>query len=179
MIKTIAFIGAAALILAGAADAKTLVAYYSRSGNTATVANIIKNATDADIFEITTQDPNHYPAEYRPATEVAQAEITKGEFPNIAATPDMTQYDTIFVGTPCWWGTMAGPVHTFLATADLSGKTVVPFNTHEGSGAGTVHIDIEKLTPNSEHKSGIAIRGSAAADSAVDVNNWLSEIGMK
>ncbi|MDE5615412.1 MAG: NAD(P)H-dependent oxidoreductase [Alphaproteobacteria bacterium] len=167
-------------LLAGvaSADAKTLVAYYSRSGNTGTVAEIIKNATGADIFEITTLDANHYPAEYRPATEVAKAEIENGEYPAIASVPDMTQYDTVFVGTPCWWGTMAGPVHTFLTTADLSGKTVVPFNTHEGSGAGTVHADIEKLTPNSAHKTGIAIRGSVAADAGGTVGNWLTEIGL-
>jgi len=164
---------------APAANAKSLVAYYSRSGNTQAVAEIIKKATEADIFEIQTADPNHYPAEYEAATKAAQTEKDSGNYPAITAAPDMTQYDTVFVGTPCWWGTMAGPVHTFLTTTDLSGKTVVPFNTHEGSGAGTVHIDIEQLTPNSTHKTGIAIRGSAARDAAGDVDKWLAEIGLK
>ncbi len=172
---------ACALMSAGvmAADAKSLVTYYSRSGNTRAVAEIIKNATDADIFEIQTSDPNHYPAEYSAAVTAAEAEKNSGKYPAIAATPYMVQYDTVFVGTPCWWGTMAGPVHSFLTTVDLSGKTVVPFNTHEGSGAGTVHTDVEQLTPNSTHKVGIAIRGSMARDATADVNKWLDEIGLK
>lgn len=177
--KAIAAIIVGALTMAGAADAKTLVAYYSRSGNTSAVAEIIKTATGADTFEIKTSDPNHYPTEYRATTEMAQNENNSGSFPAIAATPDMTEYDTVFVGTPCWWGTVAGPVHTFLAEVDLSGKTVIPFNTHEGSGAGNVHSDIEKLTPNSAHKKGIAIRGSSASDSGNSIDTWLSEIKAK
>jgi len=161
------------------ADAKTLVAYYSRSGNTRAVAEIIQQKTGADIFEIKTADANHYPAEYSEAIKMAEAEKDSGNYPAINSTPDMTQYDTVIVGTPCWWGTMAGPVHTFLTTADLSGKTVVPFNTHEGSGAGTVHTDIENMTPKSMHKNGIAIHGSVAAESAGDVDAWLNEIGIK
>jgi len=168
-----------AVACGAAADAKSLVAYYSRTGNTQAVAEIIKNATDADIFEIKTAEPNHYPAEYSTAVKFAESEKSFGNYPAIVVAPDMTQYDTVFVGTPCWWGTMAGPVHTFLTTVDLSGKTVVPFNTHEGSGAGTVHTDIEKLTPKSAHKTGIAVRGSAARDAAGDVDKWLSEIGLK
>ncbi len=173
---TLALFGLVAM-LAGGADAKTLVAYYSRSGNTQTIAEMIRDATSADIFEITTADANHYPDEYRPATVVAKEEIESGNSPAIAATPDMSQYDTVFVGSPCWWGTMAGPVHTFLTTTDMSGKTVVPFNTHEGSGAGSVHTDIEKLTPQSAHKNGIAIRGSEASSSRDTINAWVKEIG--
>lgn len=177
--KTIATIIFGAIAMVGTADARTLVAYYSRSGNTATVADIIKNATDADIFEIKTADANHYPNEYRATTEMAQAEITNGTYPEIAGTPDVAQYDTVFIGTPCWWGTMAGPVHTFLSQVDLSDKTVIPFNTHGGSGAGTVHSDIEKLTPNATHKTGIAIYGTDAANSGDTIDTWLGQIGVK
>ncbi len=165
------------LMIGAHADAKTLVAYYSRSGNTQAVAEMIKNATGADIFEITTLDPNHYPTEYRRATQMAQTEIENSEFPAIAVVPDVGQYDTVFIGTPCWWGTMAGPVHTFLSDVDLSGKTVIPFNTHGGSGTGTIPRDVEKLTPNSSHKKGIAIYGSDASQS--DIDAWLTEIGEK
>ena len=165
--------------MVGAADAKTLVAYYSRSGNTGAVADIIKNATGADIFEIKTADANHYPTEYRATTETAKNEINSATFPAIVTTPDMTEYDTVFIGTPCWWGTMAGPVHTFLSQVDMSGKTVIPFNTHEGSGVGSVHSDIEKLTPNSTHKTGIAIWGNDASDAGDTINKWLTEIGIK
>ena len=167
------------ITMIGATDAKTLVAYYSRSGNTRAVAEIIQNATGADIFEIKTADANHYPDEYRATTDMAQSEIENGNFPDIATTPDVTEYDTIFVGTPCWWGTMAGPVHTFLKTADTSGKTIIPFNTHGGSGAGTVHTDIENLTPNANHKRGIAIYGSGAENAGDEIAQWLTEIDVK
>ncbi|MBD5389326.1 flavodoxin, partial [bacterium] len=106
----------------------------------------------------------------------AADEIENGTYPEIQDVPDLTAYDTVFVGTPCWWGTMAGPVHTFLTTADLSGKTVVPFNTHEGSGAGTVHTDIVGLTPDSKHARGIAIHGSDAANATDMVQTWLADI---
>lgn len=168
----------AVLAVAGTADAKTLVAYYSRSGNTAAVANQIVAATGADVYRIETADPNHYPAEYQPTTVQAQQEINDGILPEINTIPDLTEYDTVFVGTPCWWGTMASPVRTFLTNADLAGKNVIPFNTHEGSGAGSVHTDIAALTPNSEHLNGIAIRGSASANSTDTINAWLTEIGI-
>ena len=177
--KTIAAAIFGIIAMAGAADAKTLVAYYSRSGNTAAVADIIKNSTGADIFEIKTADENHYPAEYRTTTEVEKNEINSNKFPPIASTPDMTEYDTVFIGTPCWWGTMAGPVHTFLDTVNMSGKTIIPFNTHEGSGAGNVHTDIEKLTPNATHKTGIAIWGTDTSNASDAINKWLTEIGIK
>lgn len=168
----------AALTFVSAANAKTLVAYYSRSGNTAAVANEIIAATGADVYRIETADPNHYPTEYQPTTVMAQQEINDGVLPEINAIPDLTEYDTVFVGTPCWWGTMASPVRTFLTNADLSGKTVIPFNTHGGSGAGNVHTDIATLTPNSTHLNGIAIYGSAAANSGDTVKEWLTEISI-
>lgn len=179
MKKTIIAVAAMMLATLGTADAKTLVAYYSRSGNTAAVADIIKRNLDADAFEITTADAEHYPSEYRAMTEFAKAEIQDGNYPAIAAVPNLTEYDTIFIGTPCWWGTMAGPVHTFLTTQDLSNKTIIPFNTHEGSGAGNVHNDIEKLTPWARHKQGIAVRGSNVAGSASDIADWLQQIDEK
>lgn len=178
-LKKFAMILFSAITMIGAADAKTLVVYYSRTGNTAAVAQAIQNATGGDIFEIKTSDANHYPDEYRATTDMAQSEIENGNFPDIAAAPDMTEYDTIFIGSPCWWGTMAGPVHTFLTTVDTSGKTVIPFNTHGGSGAGTVHTDIEKLTPNANHKKGIAIYGSSAKNAGDEIAQWLTEIEAK
>lgn len=176
--KTIAFIGAAAAILASAAgaDAKTLVAYYSRSGNTAEMAKLIQTATGADIFEIKTA-ADYYPAEYTPMTQVAKQEIADGTLPPINDVPDLTQYDTIFVGTPIWWGTMASPVRTFLTNNSISGKTVAPFATHGGGGAGTSFADIEKLATGAAIKQGYAVYGGDATADAI--NGWLSEIGLR
>lgn len=169
---------AAATMIAGGADAKTLVAYYSRTGNTMNVANEIATATDADMFRIETSDANYYPAEYTATTQQAQREIRDGTLPPIKTIPDLSQYDVIFIGTPCWWGTMAPPVRTFLSDADLSGKTVIPFNTHGGSGVANVHADIADLTPNSKHLSGIAVYGSMSKTSGDTVQAWLKEIGI-
>jgi len=166
-------------ILAGAAnaDAKTLVAYYSRSGNTAHTANLIHAATDADMFEIKTARPNYYPTEYTPMTQVAKQEIENGTLPHINDGPDLTQYDIIFIGTPIWWGTMASPVRAFLTNNSFDGKTVVPFATHGGGGAGTAFQDIMDLTPDATHPQGYAIYGDDATEE--DVNTWLKQINIK
>ena len=175
--KKIAAVLCAAVACAGAAEAKTLVAYYSRSGNTADVARLIGTATGADVFEITLANPDVYPAEYRPMTEVAKSEIENGTYPEINATPDLTDYDTIFVGTPIWWGTMASPVRAFLSNRNWSGKTIVPFVTHGGGGAGTSFDDIAGLTAGATHLSGYSVYGGDANAAAVDT--WLTEIGRK
>ena len=81
-------------------DAKTLVAYYSRTGNTASLANIIQAATNADIFEIKTADANYYPADYNEMTTIAKQEIADNKLVPINEIPDLSQYDTIFIGSP-------------------------------------------------------------------------------
>lgn len=162
---------------AAGADAKTLVAYYSRSGNTAEMAKLIQTATGADIFEIKTATDDYYPAEYTPMTQVAKQEIADGTLPPINAVPDLTQYDTIFVGTPIWWGTLASPVRTFLSNNSMSGKTLVPFATHGGGGAGTSFADIENLSTGATVKQGYAVYGGDATAEAVE--SWLTEIGLR
>lgn len=157
------------------ASAKDLIAYYSRSGNTESLAKEIAAQTDADLYRIETADENWYPADYTPTTEQVKTEIADGTLPPIKDIVDLAQYETVYVGTPCWWGTMAVPVKTFLTTADLSGKTVIPFSTH-GSSSATTHADIVAMTPNSAHKDGLAISGAAAANSADAVKEWLGRI---
>ena len=164
-----------ALSAIGGASAKDLVAYYSRTGNTELLAQEIANQTGADLYRIETADENWYPADYTPTTEQAKAEIADGTLPPIKDIVDLSEYESVYVGTPCWWGTMAVPVKTFLTTADLSGKTVIPFSTHGTSSANT-HDDIVAMTPNSEHKEGLAINGGDAANSADTVKEWLGRI---
>lgn len=176
MKKTL-FALAAILGAVNMADAKTLVAYYSRSGNTAELARLIQSTTDADIFEIKTADANYYPAEYTAMTEFAKKEIADGTLPSTNASPDLSQYDTIFVGTPIWWGTMATPVRAFLTNNSMSGKTVAPFATHGGGGSGTSFADIEKLANGATIKQGYAVYGATAT--ADDVSKWLADAGLK
>ena len=116
-----------------AEPAKVLVAYYSWGGNTKYAAAQIQKATGGTLFEIKPARP--YPAEYRECTVQAKKEIQEGFRPELASrVEDIGKYDVIFIGSPNWWSTIAPPVAAFLASYDLSGKTVIPFVTHGGGG---------------------------------------------
>ena len=122
---------------------KVLVAYFSHSGNTREVARQIGEATGGDLFEIVPATP--YPAEYQAVVDQGKKEIAAGVRPALKnPVGDLSQYDVIFVGSPCWWATIAPPVATFLTSCDFAGKTVIPFMTHEGSGMGRSEADIRK-----------------------------------
>lgn len=154
---------------------KVLVVYFSHSGNTRTIANKISDLTGADVFEIEPVTP--YPSDYHATTEQAQREIRAGFRPPIKQGPDnLSDYDVVFVGSPCWWSTIAPPVTTFLSTHDLSGKTVIPFSTHGGSGLARNASDTAKLTPHSKVLDGKAFWGSRAAETESDIKNWLEDL---
>lgn len=114
-------------------NAKTLIGYYSHSGNTKEVAETIQKSVDGDIVELTT---NHkYPDEYKPMTEQAKVEIANNFRPEITSKIDnIAQYDVIFIGSPNWWGTITPIISSFLDNNDLKGKRVIPFITHGGGG---------------------------------------------
>ena len=91
----------------------------------------------------------------------------------------VSRYDVILVGSPSWWGTFAGPVRTFLSTAALDGKTLIPFITHEGSGLGSAPADLRRLCPSAKTGEGLAIRGSRVVDGArQQVESWLRKAGL-
>jgi len=92
--------------------------------------------------------------------------------------PDMSSYDTIVLGYPCWWGTMPQAVFTFLESADFSGKKILPFCTHEGSGMGRSESDIKKLCPKATVARGLAITGSSCNASEAAIKKWLSANGI-
>ena len=96
---------------------KVLVAYFSHSGNTREVARQIGEATGGDLFEIRAE--KEYPRDYKECTLEAQKELRAGARPKLAEIPDLSAYDTVFLGYPNWWGTMPMPVHTFLESADF------------------------------------------------------------
>ena len=128
--------------------AKVLVAYYSWGGNTKYAAAQIQKATGGTLFEIKPVKP--YPSGYRECTVQAKKEIQEGVRPELAArVEDMGKYDVIFIGSPNWWSTIAPPVASFLASHDLSGKTVIPFVTHGGGGMARCGDEVRKLCPKS------------------------------
>ncbi len=158
-------------------EKKMLVVYYSHSGNTREIANLIQKETEADTFEIQTEKP--YPKEYNDVVNQAKEEINKGCKPALKSkVNNLKDYDVIFVGSPNWWSTIAPPVTAFLSENDLSGKTVVPFCTHGGGGMAGCAADIAKLTPKSVVLEGAAFSGSRAGGAQKDVAAWLKKIGM-
>lgn len=178
-IKTLLFTTLALLSLGGNSQAqettkteKALVVYFSLSGNTQEIANKIKNITNADLFEIVPLEA--YPEDYRATTKQAKKEISEGYKPALKNKLENIQdYGIIYVGSPCWWSTIAPPVATFLSEYDLSGKTIIPFMTHGGSGLGHSVEDIKKLLPNSTVTDGKAFWGKSAKDANEDVAEWL------
>lgn len=157
------------------AATKQLIVYFSRSNNTETIANYIKDATDADIIRIE-------PAEaYSPIDSICGArvaiEIANDIRPEIKTKiANLQDYDVIFVGSPLWQGSLSSPVKTLLSSYDFSGKTIVPFITCGSQGLGHSIDDIKKLIPQSTLLEGKAIKASDVKDAKNDVTKWLNEI---
>ena len=127
---------------------KKLVAYFSASGVTKSVAERIAKVANADLFEIKPTMPyTNADLDWRDKTSRSSVEMSNPDFrPAIAAKRDnMDEYDTIFVGFPIWWYVAPTIINTFLESYDFSGKTIVPFATSGGSGMGNTN---EKLAPS-------------------------------
>jgi flavodoxin len=166
-----------ALAAPNQAGGKILVAYFSWGGNTRIIANQIHQSVGGDIFEIKTVTP--YPKDYSPTTEVAKREQQANARPVLSAqVNNMDSYDIIFLGYPNWWGTIPMAMFTFLEQYDFSGKTIIPFCTHEGSALGRSVSDITKLSPRATVLEGLAIRGGRVNRGSTqdEVNEWLRRL---
>ena len=154
---------------------KMLVVYYSWSGNTKKVAEFIAKHTGADVLELVPQTP--YPSQYSKTVEIARKEVNaKFKAPLKTPIPDLSKYDTIFVGSPNWWGTISSPIRTFLSDAELAGKSIAPFMTHEGSRMGRAVEDIKSICPKSKVLEPLAVRGGAVGGSEKTVAAWVGKI---
>ena len=172
----------------------TLVVYFSRTGeqynvgvidkgNTAVVAEMIGDQLGADLWEILPAD-DHYPMTYQALTDVAKQEQNEKARPAYAGqTPELSQYDTIFIGAPVWWGDWPMILYTFFENNadELSGRTLIPFSTHEGSGLSGFDRKLSSACPDSTVGEGLAIRGSDAQNRPDEVrqavNEWLEKLG--
>lgn len=165
---------------------KTLVAYFSHTGenyfpdgirhidkgNTTIAAELAQQITDGDLYEIA--PATRYPENYKECVAQAVAEKQQHARPALKnPVPDLSGYDRIILGYPCWCGTFPMPVATFLESADVTGKELFPFCTNEGSGMGTSEADLKSLVPAADIKKGLAIKGSLAAQAENDLKNWL------
>lgn len=157
-------------------SSKTLVIYFSQSGNTQKLAKLISDKVGGDFIRIETVKV--YPTTYAVLADEAKKERDKDERPAlIELNLDLSKYDTIFVGYPIWWYTLPMPMYTFFDKYDFSGKTIVPFNTHEGSGNSGTYETIKKFEPNATVLEGLPIRGGdMTSDQSLKVNNWLKEL---
>lgn len=156
---------------------KSLVVYFSWSGNTENVAKSIQTQTNSDLFEIVPKIP--YSDDYNTVVDLAQEEQKNNARPEIAdIVENIDQYDVIYIGFPNWWGDMPMILYTFFDTYDLSGKTIAPFCTSGGSGLSNTVNEMKELEPNAIVTNGLHI-GSEASSSPDDaVIQWLNEIGV-
>ena len=160
---------------------KSIVIYFSRSGNnyvsgdivnlkvgnTKVIAQKIVKATSCDEFEIIPE--KSYSEDYTKCTEEAQAELNANARPAYKGDVDLTQYDTIYLGYPIWWGTFPMAVATFIeAHEGFDGKTVLPYSTHEGSGLGQSIRDLNRLCPKATVKNGVAVKGSTVQSANIE-----------
>lgn len=151
----------------------SLVVYFSWSGNTKAVAEEIQSQTGADIFEIVPEEP--YSTDYDEVVDVAQEEQREEARPVIADTIDnLGDYSVVYLGFPNWWGDMPMILYSFLDNYDLSGKTIAPFVTSEGSGFSDTINSIKELEPGASVTDGLSISGSSASKASGDVTKWLA-----
>ena len=169
-----------------------LVLYFSRTGeqyvvgvidkgNTAIVAEMIAEQTGADLFEVLPED-DHYPMTYAELTDVAKQEQNENARPAYSGElPDLSGYSTIFIGAPVWWGDWPMIMYTVFENNDFSGKTLIPFSTHEGSGLSGFDKKLQSACPDAEVLKGLAVRGNDAQNNQEkvreSVSSWLSELG--
>ena len=163
-----------------------LVVYFSRTGeqygvgvinegNTAIVAKMIAENTGADTFEILPTD-DHYPMTYDELTDVAKREQNENARPSYAGeVPDLSQYSTIFIGAPVWWGDWPMICYTFFENEDLSGKTLYPFSTHAGSGLSGFDRKLSSAVPDATVGEGLAISGTECQNNKESVRDKVSE----
>ena len=173
-----------------ATNTDTLIVYFSRTGenynvgnvevgNTAMLASYIKEYLKCDSFEIVPVDK--YPDNYDECTNIASKEKDDNARPKIVGKIDnFDSYKTVFVGYPIWWGDLPMIMYTFMEDYDFKGKTVIPFNTHEGSGdAGTYNTIKEKLSGADVNTNGLALDGKTARsdDGKQKTVDWLKGLG--
>ena len=159
---------------------KTLVVYYSASGNTERVAKDIAGAADADLFEIvptevyTSEDLNWTNPDSRVSREHDDESLRDVPL-TTTEVPDWDSYDTVFIGYPIWWGIAAWPVDTFVKNNDFTGKTVIPFATSSSSGMGQSGSLLADMAGTGEWQEGQRFSSGVSSD---DVQSWVNGLGL-
>ena len=156
-------------------NARILVAYFSRTGNTRVIAGQIRRAYGADLFEIEAVAP--YPEDYAAVVQQAQRERDAGYEPPLAAmVPNIATYDFVFLGFPIWGTTAPAVIRSFLSRHDLSGKTLVPFITHGGYGRGTSMRVLAEHAPRTRLLEGFTLKADQERETLAQVTRWLGAL---
>lgn len=165
-----------------------LIAFYSRAGenyfggayrcvavgNTEKAAKMLADLTGGALYKIEQAHP--YSEDYRTCIAEAKADLKKKARPEVLDLPnDLDGYDEIYLGYPNYWGTMPMAVYTFFEDYDLTGKTIHPFCTHEGSGLSNTIRDIQKAAPGASVAKGLAICGSSVDSARAAIQKWVKE----
>ena len=159
---------------------KTLVGYYSASGNTERVAKDIAEAAGADLFEIvstevyTSDDLDWTNPDSRVSREHDDESLRDVPL-TTTEVPDWDSYDTVFIGYPIWWGIAAWPVDTFVKNNDFTGKTVIPFATSSSSGMGQSGSLLADMAGTGEWQEGQRFSSGVSSD---DVQSWVNGLGL-
>lgn len=156
---------------------KNLIVYFSVFGSTEKFAKMIQENVHGDLIEIKPVVP--YQTGYKELMSFSKQEVDRGILTEFV-DPDINidDYENVFVGYPMWWYSYPPIIKNFFKKYDMSGKTIIPFNTHEGSGDGGTYREIARDLPNSRVLSGLAIRGGDVSDKKMkDIQSWLNEIG--
>lgn len=169
---------------------KVLIVYLSRTKNTKAVAEIIHKKVGGKLVELELVKP--YPAHYQTMVDQVAAENTKNYLPPLKTKIDSVEkYDVVFVGFPTWGMQLPPPVKSFLNQYELSGKTVIPFNTHAGYGIGSSFETVKQLCPDSKVVEGFSTKGGKERDRLLfvmkgdkekqveaEIQNWLKKAGL-
>lgn len=148
-------------------------------GNTAFMAQVIQQTIGGDLFRIETVAP--YPREHEALVDQAAQEQDAGARPALAThVEDPEQYDVVLLGYPNWWGDMPQPLYTFLEEYDFSGKTIIPFCPHGGSGFSRTERTIAQLQPNATvREDGLAISRNDVAGAQEQIAQWAQSLNLR
>ncbi len=161
------------------AQGGTLVVYFSATGNTRTVAETLAAQLGAEIYEIVPEQPySDEDLNYSNSNSRATAEQNdENARPAIAgALPDLTAYDTVYIGFPIWWGNMPRILYTFFDACDFSGKTIAPFCTSGSSGIAAASRTLAELEPNAVVTEGLQIGASALDNAQSALADWVASL---
>ena len=158
-------------------SSQILVAYYSWSGNTEQIADMIAKDTNGTLFAIEPEEA--YPSDYNTVVDQAKKEQQEDARPALAAeVENFDDYEVIFLGYPNWWSDVPMLMKTFMEAYDFSGKTVVPFCTHGGGGFGRSLESVKEGCKGATILDGFEVGGSNAANAGADVQAWIDSLGL-